>query len=326
MALVDPWCATPGKVGIPGEIMLPSFKGAGRARGTFMTGTTGMGFIALNPFGVSNNSVLTDNGFSTILKSDATYAPSTPAYHPFTGTSTFNTGVSRTYLDTPFPVSLFAGRNGLKFRVVGAGIKVRYIGPEMYRSGRIFAYREATNQGIVDGQVIAPGQSLSVTAMTTNKETAIDPVTRKYFSCLYKPAKAEDLVYNEPDNVLAGYPAPMLQGPSMLLFVDGASTTPLAFEYDIIVHYELVGANLPFLSLTPSDPVGKAAIVSALTSSQPTTDQATWASQTYRAIGEHLQNFSGQYSSAISQGAASLGAAAIAGTAKHISGKMLMNG
>jgi hypothetical protein len=88
---------------------------------------------------------------------------------------------------------------------------------------------------------------------------------------VYKPSTPQDLSYGEFDDVLLGiYPRRMVSGPSLLMFVSGA-TPNQSFEFDFIGHYEAVGPNLPGFTRTNPDPLGMAAVGSANSTVQPTT-------------------------------------------------------
>lgn len=282
MALVNPWCVEVPP-GIPGSLVLPSFKTGGRSRGTLTIGTQGTGWIAANPYGLENSSLIPSSQFLPILTTTALY--NSDAYQPYSSAIALSTGVSSTFLDTPLGLDRFVVP-GLAYRVVGYGIKIRYVGSEVGRGGRVFAHRNSINAPIVIPS--AGATAVLANTLTQNKETSTVPVDRKWHAVLYKPAAASDLAYAERDDIIvagSAYPANLLQAPSLLLMITGA-TPGQSFEYDIQGWYEIIGSNLPALTPTFSDPVGMAAIGSANAVHQPETD----VEANHKTFSEHVFN------------------------------------
>jgi len=272
MAIVDPWCLESGVVGIPDNIPLPSFKFTTRARGTFTIGTAGCGYVAANPFAASTQGT-GSNLFAAVISTDGTYGYSdyrysVPGY-------TLEPGVVATWPDSPLSLNQFAINinkpgSGIHIRPVGVGLKIRYVSSEFNRGGRVFVYRSPLNLPLIESNITGP-QFVPQADLTRNKETSTVTVDRQWHAAVYKPSTPQDLSYGEFDDVLLGvYPRRMVSGPSLLMFVSGA-TPQQSFEFDFIGHYEAVGPNLPGFTRTNPDPLGMAAVGSANSTVQPTT-------------------------------------------------------
>lgn len=294
LALSDPWDVK-APVGLPGEIPLPTYKFACRARGTFIIGNAGNGFIAINPMGLLNSNVAISTTIRPILTTTTDYMGS--GYTPYSSLTGLSTGVVGSYFDSPFNIDSYALTTpplGITTRIVGGGVKVRYVGSELNRAGRIFAYRNPVNVPMV--MPSTPPVTLTESQLTANKECSTQPVNREWHAALYKPATSKDLSFSQRDDVRnvdgreVAYE--FVQSPTLLCYVSG-STAGNAFEYDVMIWAEAVGTNLSMLTPTFSDPSGKAAVLSAVSSTQPTTNVANYSRDMFTRIADHITNLSG---------------------------------
>lgn len=235
-ALLDPWNVQ-GNPCIPDNITLPSYKFAARSRGNFIIGEGGLGWVAVNPYAFvtnTNNSVIYTNNLYT----ETDYDPSA-------------TGVTTSLSDSNLPQASFVAN--YLMRVVGFGIRARYVGAEMSRSGQVISYRQATNSAIPEPS--------NPSALLQNRETSTIPADRKWHECLWKPSAPTDLAYSITALNESAYS-------QSIMVVGGDPGT--SFEYDIMGWYEVVGSQLPFLTRSHSDPIGLSVVNSALSTHQPT--------------------------------------------------------
>lgn len=277
MATANPWCIMDGAVGIPDELPLPSFKFAARAKGVFEVGSGGFGYVAAAVFTPANGTDSSSICFAPIISTTASY-PSA-GYQYVQGAFSLAPGVVGAWLDSPFPLNQLqihqnTPGSGISVRLVGAGIRARFVGSEFHRGGRAYAYRTPTNNSLVDAAT-ATTVVIGVNAITRNKETSTVPVDREWHAALYRPALPEDLSYGEQDDIHiptgGTYPRRLVTGPNLLFMVSGAEPGQ-TFEYDYVAHFEAIGPGLPGMTQTMSDPIGMAAVRSAQTTTQPTTN------------------------------------------------------
>jgi hypothetical protein len=248
-ALVDPWNC-PIAPSLPDAITLPSYKFSSQCRTKFFVGTLGEGYVAVSPYTPWGDNA----GYAFAYTSNATWNGLDPsvAVQVSLNQADLNWGTS------PFKFSQFLnyeeGRGGsLQFRTVACGVAVRYIGSELTRSGRIVEYRQPTNASIYN-------TSLPVQQMLLNRETEPGPVDREWHYAVWRPAVPTDLTYSQT----------AAEVPSICLIIVAEGAPPgAAFEVDAIAHFELVGSNLPSKTKSYHDPLGMAAISSALPSHQP---------------------------------------------------------
>lgn len=270
-ALIDPW-SVPRPPCVPDLISLPSYKFGTQSRGTFVIGTQGVGFVAINPYAVGQPA--TGLALVPFSYTDATYAQ--PYYVPNSGTGTSDPTVDGQlgYLDTPLNIGN-SNISGFSYRPVGAGVKARYSGPELTRAGRMIAYREATNQPLET--------NLNGNELLNNREASITPNDRKYHYATWKPALQADLAYRTGQAITY---------PTMIMYIDGA-TPGTSFEFDIQMWFEVIGRQLPSLTKSHSDPLGMAAVQDALINHQPTrTPETEFQNFVNKVIGGAKEAFS----------------------------------
>jgi len=270
MALMNPWQVDDPPC-VPDSIVLPTYKFAASIRGTFSTGSSGLGFVTLNPYlaayGIASNQVagipqpcgiITNANYT-----DNNYVPTGTTSNSTNQITSDSTLVAQS-LQTDG--SLMSNYN---IRVVGAGLKVRYVGSEFSRSGRMLAYRTPDNGAIQIG--------INPTQILVDREIISVPVERKWHHVVWRPSNALDTGFfnystlpNKPFSTLG-------------VFVEGAGGA-INFEFDGVVWLEVVQntnsaqvqtPGLPRLTPSHSDPIGMSAAVSALPQTQPTQDPSS---------------------------------------------------
>jgi hypothetical protein len=96
-------------------------------------------------------------------------------------------GVSAAQSNSMFnSAGLNPNEGGYAARVVGASLRVRYIGPELYRNGRIYALHDPTHTTL---------NGRSVTEMNADVQTVVFPVGRDWITINYKPVLIGDTNY-----------------------------------------------------------------------------------------------------------------------------------
>lgn len=240
-ALLDPW-DVPSPPCVPDNITLPSYKFAARGRYTLTVGAAGLGFATVDPylFGTQFPAArFSGPGYqSAVVDISANFFVEAPS-------------------DSPYPLDSFdpKTKTALSLRVVGFGLRARYTGSEMSRSGQIVAFREPVNSIITSP---AP-----VDVFLANREAVTVPSDRKWHSAVWRPATPRDLAYEDNFSLFTQFE------PSILLVVSGA-VPGTSFEIDAVGWYEVIGNTLPHLSRSHSDPLGMSVVMAGLSSKQPT--------------------------------------------------------
>lgn len=256
-ALVNPFVPLPTSdmPCIPDFITLPSHKILTQARGTMTMGTNGLGFIIADPFtSVSNGggNIGTNTSFP-VLFTNSTFAGTTLNYAPIGGTLPSGVvGVNSNSLFTAAGNPLGVGQ----YRLVGAGLRARYSGNEVYRGGSMILYRIQQNSSVISG--------LQPNALLTAPLATLAPVTRGWHSVTFNPDESQFLEYH----TFSSFYDSTQSGTShySLLIVVQAPVVSLTspqqtFDFELNCYYEVIGANL---SLTHSDcdPIGNGAVKS----------------------------------------------------------------
>lgn len=147
-----------------------------------------------------------------------------------------NTSYERTMHDQT------VNQNGIRKRIVGCGIRVRYIGTELNKGGRMILARHPDGGQL--GALTASELLAFQTVATTN-------VTREWQSVSFKPTQTADYEFSPRpyrNDFDGGIPVNTKQlwednmNTSMAIFVTGAA--PLnSFEWEIVHHVEFTGVT-----------------------------------------------------------------------------------
>jgi len=242
-ALLDPW-EVPSPPCVPDNLTLPSYKYAARCRTNFVIGLQGVGFVVVDPY---------------VFASTQPCLGITAASYPLNTVDINSTEVTYTSSDSSFPLTGYSPTSSIHWvsRIVGFGVRVRYVGSEMSRSGQVVAFREASNDG---GLLLNP---VTIATLLASRESVTVPADRKWHSAVWRPAAPRDITYYDD---FVGFSD---VDPAMGLVVTGA-TPGTSFEVDAVGWYETIGSSLPMLSRSHSDPLGMATVSASLSETQPT--------------------------------------------------------
>jgi hypothetical protein len=254
-ALVNPF-GVQGSPCIPDNIILPSYKITTKARGVFSTGTNGTGFCILDPFQMVVNNGANDAGgdLGGAIKYTTTAYTGNDNVTIANGTTGVNTANSNSMLavaDFDTGNVVFSTR---QLRLVGGGIKIKYVGSNFRNQGRVFIFR---NQG---GESI--NNNTSSAQFCQNNYTSMTTVLRRDQYVFYVPDDPAFIAYNN----LNTYYEPLF-GTSHyhmgFMIVGGDTDTPQSWSFEAVAHFELVGAGFT-LSKSEGDPVGHDIVLSCL--------------------------------------------------------------
>lgn len=232
------------------------------SQGAFTTSTDAgkAGFITMNPWHVANNansSTSVPNGFVQCTEL-ATFVGSAI---DLATTATPVTGVSMLYPNSPFTFAQFgAGSTNVQFRLVSAGLRIKYSGTSLAQGGTVFGLHQPNHES-VDGYTASSimsfdeGEKFVVLDQQRGKQDA-------WFTVLYRPVDPDDCEFSD----LAGNPSGSGGTPNHIMgfLVIAPSTTPITFEYEAFANVEFTGAPARAKQLSWADPVGFAAVQSAM--------------------------------------------------------------
>lgn len=250
LSLVDPF--TGPLACVPAFPSVPSQKIRAFSKGFFSTGVSAandFGFITMNPFAAVGNT----SNFVSFSES---------AYGGSTISATFAAGsVNTVPSNSPFATAAFGTTDALaKFRIVSAGLRIRYTGTELNRGGVVVGFVHPTRSPVINSSFTdIDGQRLSRRFHPKSDGS--------WLTVLYCPSLTNDLQYNSAVGTLAS---------AHMCFVLKAPTAAIGatFEYEAYVQFEVNGRDIAGMSPSGADPTGLAIVHTvANNSGMPPTDK-----------------------------------------------------
>jgi hypothetical protein len=218
------------------------------AKGTFATSTNGLaggaGYIAISP----------DRGVANDANAGVINAPaSSNSSLEFTANPALNTFIQT---NSNYNTASFVAGNNQQYRIVSAGLRIRYIGSELVRGGQVVGMHHPAHYSL---------QTYNIGTLDAYVESSRLPVTRDWISVVYHPVDTDDLDWKTspfPVNTPAVtdscyYMGFMIQAP------DTTGANPLSFEYEMHFNYELSGPLVLNKEVSHVDPVGHGAVNAA---------------------------------------------------------------
>lgn len=195
---------------IPDTFDMPSQKLSAFTRATVTIGTGGVGFISFNPFVISQN-------WNSIAASTSAYTGTvfwSPNAVPVAGVS-----------QIPIPSLPWTSTVYPDFRVVAAGVRLRYTGTELNRGGLI-----------VPATALASGDTLhnqNISATLARPVVEPHPCNRKWHGCIYRAMHPDQTSYSSgttgnTDAVMG-------------IIVNG--TAGNTYEAEVIVYFEAISTS-----------------------------------------------------------------------------------
>jgi len=289
LALTDPFGEMPVLPCIPDMINIPSFKFKARVTGTFVIGTAGVGWVVMDPFAMmyNNGAASTSSTISTaLLSTNASYTNTTYTWS-LTGTA-LSTGVIGSNSGSMFTYAALSG-DGLnpnnEIRLVGAGLRARYVGQPLYRAGRMVMYRDRSNTNITTG--------CNMLTFTKDQVYQTCPVNEDYQAVTFSHCKPITIGYQQVSLFNAGVNGGV-NSFCMIAYIEaGAAASGQLMEFDAVAFFEVVGNDLGQPTPSDSDPLGYAAVNSALPTVNPT-QASSLLSSVYDGAVTGIQTMSGQ--------------------------------
>lgn len=217
-ALVDPFTQPP--TCLPVAPSLESQKYACFVRGNFYAGTSngGFGYVALAPKPV--------NDFSS--PNQAVWA-STSAFTLQAVNSSSNANVDGMNPNSPFTNPELYGNSGdISVRITAAGIRARYTGTELNRSGSMVAFEQPDHHSVV---------GLTYEDVLAYKSAVVTPVSREWTVVTYQPKRDDEFKFL--DSVNSG----SVSNHQMVIMVNGL-TAGESLEFEAFIHFEAIGSTI----------------------------------------------------------------------------------
>jgi hypothetical protein len=226
--LIDPFNVH--GVGLPTSPAVPSLKAWVFSKGSFSTQANSQGYIGFNPYaGVTSD-------LPTVFYTDGSGAVTSMP-------GAIAAGVLGATTNSPYlSTSYGANENDSSWRIVSAGLRVRYTGTTLNKGGSLVVVSHPTHNSIVGAT------DPEMLAYNTSKRLPVNDV----WTCLvWCPAIGADFQFRQA--VPAGVP-------TMGVSVEAPSATVVTFAFEAFINFEVNGRTIRGQTPTMQDPVGFAAI------------------------------------------------------------------
>jgi hypothetical protein len=229
--------------------------------------------IMFAPWRLANNNSINDIS-PPVLYSTATTASVNNRFLTVDTGAAWTLGQSSLNTDYTAASLVTVGTVGIRYRVVGAGLRVTYVGPPIQASG-VYACVEQPDHTTLSGLTLdTVGQYDSFFTMNvTSQETKSDP----WVYLTYTPVDVNDFDFESDtvSNALGG--TVTNKNHFMGIMVVGAPTGSDYFRWEAIVHYEAIGQIVRGKTDTPSDVLGTSLVLNAI---KPETQKTLNTNQT----------------------------------------------
>lgn len=240
----------------------PSYKVHSRITGVFSVGTN-IGYVAIAP--------TCTNNLASIYYTDTNFA-GTSLSASATGVSPMSNSANAYASGAFIPAS--SAIDGMVGRIVSVGLRVRYVGTELERSGLVYGLVHPAHASL---------HSYTVPQLTAYRECIRRPVTRNWTTIVASAVNFEESVYPDVSDLIAlgvspfnqaqleacfpfstGSPVttsnPTLGAFIMAIVVTGS--TGNTYEWELITHQELIGPQVQN-AVTPShsDQIGLSNVI-----------------------------------------------------------------
>lgn len=235
-ALQDPFNCN-GLACVPDFPAIPSRKMLTFIKGTMTIGTQGFGFVQSSPYnGIAND-------LNTVFYSQVAFA----------GTATAVTGVGVGIASTNsdyVQANIGAGVGTIQYRLVGAGIRIKYTGTELNRSGMVFHLEEPAHGNL----------NLATAANIEAYDACLkSPVTRSWHSVVVRPIHATECEYSFQ------VPGTGVAPPNnQLLTLVATSTAGNTFDFEYFGLFEVIGSTVRGKTPSDTDRLGMDAVLNSI--------------------------------------------------------------
>jgi len=268
-ALVNPFTGPLACVPISPTVLTYKFRAW--SKGEFSTGSTAAfsGFITADPYCAFVNDV------ACVHYSGANY---NSASIGILGAA--NTGLA--YSNSPYSdAQVTPASAGINYRIVGAGLRIRYIGTELNRGGTIIALVDPTSSTTI-GQTPA-----NMLGEVTSKKFVVNKI---WTTILWRPVLVTD--YSLTSVAPSTHFNDNDFGP-LSFYVEGAdNTVALKYEYEFSCVFEANGRNVRGQTVTKTDTTAQTAIAAeSVTSPFFVPHQASSDASTMKFLQSVANNF-----------------------------------
>jgi len=218
--------------------------------------------IVFAPWRMANDNSLINDVAPAILYTRSSIGGAANAFPICDTGSPWGNGAANLNTDYNTASLVNVGGVGIKYRVVGAGLRIKYTGNMVNASGIIAAVEQSDHETLGGLTLDQVGQldsyfSVSVVSAMEKKE---DPWT--YLT--YTPVAMDDFDFNSDTIANATWPVNGNKNHFIGAILSGIPTGGDFFSWEAIVHYEAIGQAVRGKTDTPADPMGTASVLNTI--------------------------------------------------------------
>lgn len=253
----------------PCGVLSTWIKGTG-ATSTGGASPTGFGFVGFRPFYMAFNNN-TGNGVPIAVSGTLFQGTASTVTNP-------TTGVTFTNSNSPYTISATQ-----QFRLICAGLRVRYRGTQLNKGGSIYPLISRDHISISSGGIG------SVSGCQADPKVHAVPMSSNWVEIVSVPSEEEEMQFH----TYGGSGGPNWNADCMAFLLQGVdSSTACSFEYEAFCHFEVIGDGVTYRQ-SYADPLGAAAVLNAIKrrGSSPVYHDTKW--DLVREITQEVAGFSG---------------------------------
>jgi len=221
---------------------------------------SGAAFIVYAPWRLANDNNLLTNVSPPVLFSKFAVGGVGNQFPVLDTGGAWNNGSANLNSDYTTAQLITTG-TGIKYRVVGSAIRVKYIGPELNASGMYCCVEQPDHNTLSNLTLDQIGQldsffSISVSTQMRRE----DP----WVYLTYNPVALGDFDFNEDPVANDDWPVQINKNHFMGMLITGIPVGADYFAWEAITHVEAIGSTVTGKSNTIADPIGVAAATNAI--------------------------------------------------------------
>lgn len=217
--VTNPFCSSSSAC-LPIPPCMPSRTVSTWVKGTLTTGSGGYGFVTMYPPDMIAGNIPAVNWSST------------SAYAGTIITASAAAGSSAASSNSPYDSTAFGtAKDKRQFRLIAAGIRVRYSGTELNRGGSVYGLTHPDHQTL---------HTYDESTLLAFERMHSSPVTsKKWEEISWLPARPDEYQYGS--TVTAGFPTNT--NTYMGFLIKRPGTTDVVFDFECFAHFEVIGGG-----------------------------------------------------------------------------------
>ena len=219
---------------------------------------TNHGCISFAPWRLANNNATNTCVSSPVIYSTGATAIADATFNELdTGTAWTGGAVSLNTDYTTASLVVNSSGQGVKYRVVGAGLRIKYTGAPLSRQGLVHAIEEPDHYSL---------SGLSVTEIGKYDNYYSEQLSNGWHTLTYTPVQQEEFEFEKDPMANVTWSTDPRAKHFIGFIITGVSPTATgdSFQYEAVVHYEAIGSLVKGKTETMIDPIGTAAVLNAV--------------------------------------------------------------